>query len=125
MSSTISRSNPSRSLPRIRVPPPPSASRMAIEAAAFVDELFGTPERFGETYAALVVQTGRTLAERYGGTPPNLTRPAEPVHQDTKLLSWSIAKSVLHAAVGVLGDSGQLDPDAPAAVAEWSGADDP
>jgi len=53
---------------------------MANDAAAFVDELFGAPERFGETYAALVVQADRMLAERYGGTLPNLTGPAEPVH---------------------------------------------
>ncbi len=90
-----------------------------------MDELFGAPERFGETYAGLVVQADHTLAERYGGALPNLTGPAEPVHQDTKLLSWSIAKSVLHAAVGVLVDSGQLDPDAPASVAEWSDTNDP
>ena len=44
---------------------------------------------------------------------------------DTPLLSWSMAKSVLHAAVGILVETGRLDLDAPAAVPEWSGAGDP
>jgi CubicO group peptidase (beta-lactamase class C family) len=44
---------------------------------------------------------------------------------ETPLLSWSMAKSVLHCAVGLLVDEGRLDPDAPAAVPEWSTASDP
>ena len=92
---------------------------------ALVDELFGAPERYGSSYAALVVQGDRTLAERYGGALPHLERPPEPVGPDTALLSWSVAKSVLHAAVGVLVDEGRLDPDAPAPVPEWSAPGDP
>jgi CubicO group peptidase (beta-lactamase class C family) len=41
------------------------------------------------------------------------------------LLSWSVAKSVLHVAVGVLVRDGRLDIHAPAKVPEWSGPDDP
>jgi CubicO group peptidase (beta-lactamase class C family) len=36
-----------------------------------------------------------------------------------------MAKSLLHAAVGVLVGQGRLDPAAPAAVPAWRGADDP
>jgi CubicO group peptidase (beta-lactamase class C family) len=41
------------------------------------------------------------------------------------LLSWSMAKSVLHAAVGLLVGEGRLDLDAPAAVPEWADPGDP
>lgn len=93
--------------------------------ASFVDELFGAPERYGETHAALVVRDDDILAERYGGTLPNFTGPPEKVRPDTKLLSWSMAKSVLHAALGVLVDESRLDADARASVAEWKEPDDP
>jgi CubicO group peptidase (beta-lactamase class C family) len=43
----------------------------------------------------------------------------------TGLLSWSMAKSVLHAAVGVLVGDGRLRPDTPAPVAAWQAAYDP
>ncbi|MGA2835225.1 MAG: serine hydrolase [Acidimicrobiales bacterium] len=95
------------------------------DVAGLVDELFGAPERYGETYAGLIVQGDRTLVERYGGSLPNLTGPPQIVDPDTKLLSWSMAKSVLHTAIGVLVDAGRLDPEAPAPVAEWSDPDDP
>jgi CubicO group peptidase (beta-lactamase class C family) len=36
-----------------------------------------------------------------------------------------MAKSMLHAVVGILAGDGRLDIDAPAAVPEWSSADDP
>ena len=39
-------------------------------------------------------------------------------------MSWSIAKSVLHAAVGILVGEGRLTPDAPAAVPAWAGSGD-
>jgi CubicO group peptidase (beta-lactamase class C family) len=42
-----------------------------------------------------------------------------PVHADTPLLSWSMAKSMLHAAVGILVGDGRLDVDAKDLVPEW------
>ncbi len=44
---------------------------------------------------------------------------------ETPLLSWSMAKSMLHAVVGLLVGDGQLDLDAPAAVPEWADRGDP
>jgi CubicO group peptidase (beta-lactamase class C family) len=95
------------------------------DPASLVDDVFGDEPRYGTTYAALVVQYGEVLAERYGGALAHVDGPDEPVGPDTKLLSWSIAKSVLHAAVGVLVGDRRLDLDAPAAVPEWSRPDDP
>jgi CubicO group peptidase (beta-lactamase class C family) len=58
-----------------------------------------------------VLQHGEVIAERYD----------EPsgVGPDTTLISWSMAKSILHAAVGLLVDRDLLDPSAPAAVPAW------
>ena len=84
-----------------------------------VDELFADEERYGTTYAVAVVQGGRLLLERYGGALPHFDRPPEPVEPSTPLLSWSMAKSVLHATVGVLVGEGRLDLDAPAGVPAW------
>lgn len=81
-----------------------------------LDRAFGPdPEpEFGESSATLIVHEGRLVVERYG---PN-------ADASTPLLSWSMAKSVTHALVGLLVDRGELDPHAPAAVPEWT-ADDP
>lgn len=72
------------------------------------------------TSAVVVVHQGRLVAERYG-----TDREGEPVDADSRLLSWSMAKSVTHALVGVLVGEGRLDPDAPAPVGEWADPDDP
>src|SRR3954463_4199146 len=98
---------------------------MMPDAAALVDGLFADESRYGITYASLIVQRGTVLAERYGGALAHFDGPDEPVGPDTKLLSWSIAKSVLHAAVGVLVGAGRLELDGRAPVPEWSEPDDP
>jgi CubicO group peptidase (beta-lactamase class C family) len=78
-----------------------------------------------DTYAVVVVQGGRLVYERYDGSLPRFDGPGRPVGPETPLLSWSVAKSMLHAAVGMLVGDGRLDPDAAAEVPLWSAADDP
>lgn len=95
-------------------------------ADAFADEVFDDPERFGTTYAALIVHRGEIVAERYGNELPHLDgSPGTPVNADTALLSWSIAKSVTHAAIGLLVADGDLELEAPLPVPEWNELDDP
>ena len=86
---------------------------------AVVDEVFTDEERYGTTYAVAIVQGGRLLLERYGGSLPHFDRPPEPVVPATPLLSWSMAKSVLHAAVGVLVGEGRLQLDEPPGLPGW------
>jgi CubicO group peptidase (beta-lactamase class C family) len=93
--------------------------------SALLDEITGDPARFGTTYAVAVVQGGNLLAERYGGELEHWDAPDEPVGHGTQLLSWSMAKSVLHAAVGVLVGEGRLAVDGHAPVPEWADPDDP
>ncbi len=70
--------------------------------------------RLGTTHALVVVKGGRIVVERY----------APGVAGTSRRISWSTAKSVLHALVGILVREGRLELDSPAAVPEWAGADD-
>jgi CubicO group peptidase (beta-lactamase class C family) len=96
---------------------PTGSCPAALEAV--VDEVFADPDRYATTYAVVVVQGGRVLLERYGGALPHFDRPPEPVEPSTPLLSWSMAKSVLHAGVGVLVGDGRLQLDVPPGVPGW------
>jgi CubicO group peptidase (beta-lactamase class C family) len=85
--------------------------------ADLLDPVFAvsrTPE-LGESLAFVAVQGGRIVAERYG---PGVTAA-------TTLLSWSTAKSMTHAALGLLVADGAVDPDAPVDAPEWSAPGDP
>lgn len=93
--------------------------------APLVAEMFTDTDRYADTYAVVVVHRGAIVAERYGGALPKWSDPDEPVTIATPLLSWSMAKSILHAAVGILVDRGALALDAPAPITEWQTAGDP
>jgi CubicO group peptidase (beta-lactamase class C family) len=91
-----------------------------VDVDGLLDEVFGGGP-FGTTYAVVMAQGGRLVAERYGGAITHWDGPDEPVVPGTQLLSWSMAKSFLHAAVGILVGDGHLDVDAPAPVPAWAG----
>jgi len=81
-------------------------------AAAFRDR---ASERLGETHALLIAQGGRLVFERYGeGYGPDQTYP-----------SWSMAKSITHALVGIAVGDGRIDPRAPIDAPEWRRPGDP
>ncbi len=85
--------------------------------SSLLDPVFAveeTPE-LAQSLAFVAVQGGRVVAERYG---PG-------VDASTTLISWSMAKSVTHALLGILVGDGRLDPSAAAAVPEWSDPADP
>jgi CubicO group peptidase (beta-lactamase class C family) len=87
-----------------------------------LDELFARPAEEGVSLAVVVQRHGEVVTERYGVRPANLFEPdAQPVTAETPLISWSVAKSMVHAAVGVLGGDGRIDPADPAPVPEWRG----
>jgi len=85
--------------------------------AALCEPLFRdpAPESHGKTSALLVVQHGRIVLERY----------AAGVGRDTPLRSWSMAKSITHALVGLRRGDGHLDVNAPAPVPAWQRPGDP
>jgi CubicO group peptidase (beta-lactamase class C family) len=77
------------------------------------------------TLAVVVVHRGRIVAQRYAGSVPQWDEPDQPVDATTPLLSWSMAKSMLHAVVGMLVGDGRLRLDEPAHVAAWGAPGDP
>jgi CubicO group peptidase (beta-lactamase class C family) len=94
------------------------------ELDAVVDAMF-TDEKLAVTNAVVVVQGGQVVSERYGGEQFHFDRPAEPITRDSQLLSWSMAKSILHMIIGTLVDEDRLNPEQLAPVPEWSDDADP
>ena len=89
------------------------ASRHGIEAAA--DRIFDLTPAEGCTFALLIVKSGRLVYERYA-------------HGSSAFYlqySWSMAKSITHALVGILVRDRRIDIHAPARVPEWQTAGDP
>ena len=99
--------------------------RVGVDLDDLMEAAFDPAGPLHDTYAVVAVQGGRLVYERYGGTLPRFDGPGRPVGPETPLLSWSAAKSMLHAVVGLLVGDGRLDPGAPAEVPLWSAADDP
>lgn len=89
---------------------------LACRRAAFdalVAEAFAAKDTpaLGETHALLVVQNGRLAFERYG----------EGFDAGSTHHSWSEAKSITQALIGLLVKDGKIDIAAPADVPEWKG----
>jgi CubicO group peptidase (beta-lactamase class C family) len=96
-----------------------------VDLDPLLDEVFDDGGPLARTFAVLVVHGGRVVAERYQGALEHFDRPPTPVTAETALLSWSMAKSMLHATVGLLVGAGKLELDAPAPVPEWADPGDP
>ena len=106
--------------------PPPPLSEEALTAissdagaprdqlARQVDDLF-TAEGMGETRALVLMADGKLAAERYG----------EGYDQQTRFVSWSMAKTVTAVLIGMLVADGLLSVDAPAPVPAWQRTGDP
>jgi len=68
------------------------------------------PTHFGETWSLVLVRGGQVHRQA-----------SDEAHgPEQTLRSWSVAKSVLHAAVGLLVHDGRLTLDEPVAAPEWS-----
>jgi CubicO group peptidase (beta-lactamase class C family) len=96
-----------------------------VELDALIAEAFDPEGPLHQTYAVVVVNRGRLVLERYDGLLPQWDKPGKPVVTETPLLSWSVAKSLLHAVVGMLVAEGRLALADPAPVPEWRVPGDP
>ena len=112
--------------PLVALPPQPSAGPWPTEEwptgdvpadvalEPLLDAVMDPDGSLACTRAVVVVHRGRLVAERYGDRTDAWGEvTGEPVGPETPLLSWSMAKSMLHAVVGMLVDEGRLDLDAP------------
>ncbi len=88
-----------------------AALRKAINGI-FIEKDTAHPIR---TRAVIVVYKGQLVGEQYA---PGFAR-------DTRLLGWSMAKSITGAMIGMLVGDGRLRVDAPAPVPEWNKPEDP
>lgn len=93
--------------------PPLPALDPAIKAKA--DALFADADAVGETRALYVLKDGAPVYERYG----------EGFGPETKMISWSMAKSITAVLTGIMVSDGQLSLDSPAPVAAWQRSGDP
>ena len=88
----------------------PGKSRLASTIAPFFED-----PALAETRAIVVMHRGRIVAERY----------APGYGPDSRLISWSMAKSVTGTLIGMMVADGLLVLDDPAPVPEWSSPGDP
>ncbi len=107
-------------------PPPPPLSEAALKAVAdkpgvsrealarAVDRLFSADET-AETRAVLVLHNGRIVAERY----------APGYHENTRFISWSMAKTVTGVMIGELVADGRLRLDESVPIPAWQRSGDP
>ena len=105
-------------------PPQKSAAELAyisddspvakVRLDAAIAPLFEDPA-MAETRAFLIMYQGKVIAERYG----------EGYDEDTRFISWSMAKSFTGALIGFLVADGRLVLDDPAPVPAWQRPGDP
>lgn len=101
-----------------------SAARIDRDAIAVAaDALFAPGATHGSSLALVVQVEGDIVFERYGTQPDTPFGPGAPVDAGTTLISWSMAKSITHALVGLLVADGMLEVDAPAGVDDWRGTE--
>lgn len=82
--------------------------------ARAVDNMFADPA-LGETRALLVLHNGQIVAERYGAG----------YHKDSKLIGWSMSKTITGVLIGLLVSDGRLRLDESAPVPRWQRPGDP
>jgi CubicO group peptidase (beta-lactamase class C family) len=105
-------------LPMNGTTPGGQLSAYAIEVA---NQIIEPPPGLGQTYALIIEHGGEVLYEQYRGSLPRFDGPGTVVTPDTKLLSWSMAKSITQLLLGIAHDEGLVDVDGPAPIAEWHG----
>jgi CubicO group peptidase (beta-lactamase class C family) len=86
-------------------------SRQQLDAK--VASLVGEHVETDTTLAVVVQHRGEVVAEAY----------ADGVAADTTLISWSMAKSIVHALVGMAQMDGLLDVRMPTGIASWQNDD--
>ncbi|OJW76044.1 MAG: serine hydrolase [Sphingomonadales bacterium 63-6] len=90
----------------------PGATREQL--ARRIDRLF-TDEGMGETRALIVMQGGQIVAERYG----------EGYGEETRFVSWSMAKTITAVMIGMLVADGKLQLDETPPIPNWRRPGDP
>lgn len=96
-----------------------------VDLDSLIDELFNDSGPLARTFASVVIHKGKLIQQRYAHELEHFDREPTPIDQDTPLLSWSMAKSMTHALVGMLVAEGKLDVNAPPGEPQWAEPGDP
>ncbi len=109
-------------------PPPPSAPLSAAALKSVIDQPGINRERLArgvdnlfsqaptaETRAVIVLHNGQIVAERYAAS----------YHENTRFISWSMAKTVTGVMIGMLVADGRLRLDEGAPIPAWQRSGDP
>lgn len=99
---------PAAAAPATIAATPPAAIPATVPALA---DAFFTDPALAETRALIIMADGKRIYERYGAG----------IGPGTRLISWSMAKSVTATLVGMLVGDGRLELDVPAPVPAWRG----
>lgn len=91
----------------------PAGTDSAALAQAMDDAFLRRIPALGETRAVVILHGGRLVTERY----------AEGYLPTTRMISWSVAKSITQALVGVAVREGRIDPDRPMGNPHWAPTD--
>ena len=87
----------------------PGDEALAAKLEPIAEALVDKHEYNGTPFAFVVLHKGAVVAERY----------REGMGPDTRLLSWSMAKSFTNALIGIMSKDGMLDVHAPMDIPEW------
>ena len=103
---------PAEPLPEVA---PDDTIRRALDS--ILERAFAEPDsqRPRRTQAIVIIHKGRVVAERY----------APGIGPETRLLGWSMTKSVMNALVGILVRDGRLSLDSPVPLPAWRNPGDP
>ena len=103
---------------RTSAPPLPTGTATGDAAALEAALGRGFTGGFGPgsvTTGVVILQDGKIVAERY----------APDFGPDIPQRTWSVAKSLAGTVIGAAVQRGEVNPDAPAAIANWQSSDDP
>lgn len=104
---------PGRAWPTQAWPVAPGIGDMAAVNAILERGFAGAIPKLGETRAVVIIQGGALIGERY----------AQGYNSDTRLVSWSMAKSITQALVGAAVLQGRLAIDQPMGNPRWARSD--
>ena len=91
---------------------PPNVDTAEFQAA-MNDAFGGKLPNLGHTREVVIIQGGRLVHEQY----------APGYQPDTRLVSWSMAKSITHALIGIAVRQGRVDADHPMGNPHWPQGD--
>jgi len=93
-------------------PLPEGVDRAALDAA-MADAFGQKAPGLGETREVVIIAGGKLVHEQYGAG----------YNADMKLVSWSMAKSITQALVGIASKQGKVNVDAPMGNPHWAATD--